>query len=827
MRGMPEWLKRPPVWLAVGLVLLGTGRTEGDGPRKDPRLDHILSTLAREGEASLSGDLRGAVETGLLRIDAGGAAQVYVHLLPGAGVMQTRSGLSAMGARIEREDAARRIIQARIPAPVLSRAASLPGVKRLSVPRYAVTDTGSVTTAGDTALRALRTRDEYGVDGAGVRIGVISDGINGLSEAIATGDIPPTTFVHSGQTLVLTTGGVTATSFRHDFDLEAGLTGTGSRGAEGVALLEILHDMAPGARLFFANFATDLEFSAAVDFLASRTDVLVDDISFFGGPYDGRSDVSVAAAASLANPVHPLRAIFTTAGNRAQEHYEEPYIESAQDGLPLVGAAGRLHLFQPTASTVDAGVSAPGPANQIYLQTGQSVVMFLTWDDPPGASSNDYDLHLFRNDVGEPVAASGGAQTGTQDPLEVLAFINTGRPGLFDIMVHNYLDLAEPRLLELFMIQRPFRSLFAGNGAALSFSTPSGSIPMMADAGGGVITVGAIGARDAGLDTIEEFSGRGPTNDGRMKPDLSGIDGVAVTGAGGFPASFTGTSAAAPHAAALTALLLQTAPCLMGDPGDPDAALERSILRQTLLGRAVDLGEPGPDDVFGHGRADAFDAATAALPVAVTRPLERSECTSPAGADVRLDGSASSGLLPTCGLTHRWSGPFGEADGPAPLVIVPLGEHDVLLEVSQNGVTRVSTRQTVRVADTTAPIAVTSPAPPILWPPDHRLVEVDTRPTALDLCDPEPRLALLAVSSNEPDDAPGAGDGETAGDIRDAQIGAADRLVTLRAERDARGCGRRYDLRYSATDASGNTSGAAAAVEVPRSADGATCQPLR
>ncbi len=64
-------------------------------------------------------------------------------------------------------------------------------------------------------------------------------------------------------------------------------------------MLEIVHDLAPGAQLYFANAGdgTSLSFEQAVNFLAANTDVVVDDISFLGSvPYDGTSAVSTNTA---------------------------------------------------------------------------------------------------------------------------------------------------------------------------------------------------------------------------------------------------------------------------------------------------------------------------------------------------------------------------------------------------------------------------------------------------------------------------------------------------------------------------------------------------
>ncbi|MBI4570574.1 MAG: S8 family serine peptidase, partial [Chloroflexi bacterium] len=110
--------------------------------------------------------------------------------------------------------------------------------------------------------------------------------------------------------------------------------------------------------------------------------------------------------------------------------------------------------------------------------------------------------------------------------------------------------------------------------------------------------------------TIARYSGRGPTEDGRTKPDLVATDGVCVSGAGGFKAAnpscqgdgrrFSGTSAAAPHVAGIAALLLQC-----------NVSLSREELRDALLNNADDLGPDGVDGVYGHGRVNALASANA------------------------------------------------------------------------------------------------------------------------------------------------------------------------------------------------------------------------
>ncbi len=117
------------------------------------------------------------------------------------------------------------------------------------------------------------------------------------------------------------------------------------------------------------------------------------------------------------------------------------------------------------------------------------------------------------------------------------------------------------------------------------------------------MAVGAIDANDPGNDTIEFFSSIGPSRIDfpsvqlRDKPDITGIDGVSVTGTGGFPSTFFGTSASAPHIAAIAALLKQAAP-----------SATPAQIRDALTSTAVDLGPMGRDDTYGWGLADALAA---------------------------------------------------------------------------------------------------------------------------------------------------------------------------------------------------------------------------
>ena len=127
---------------------------------------------------------------------------------------------------------------------------------------HAHTNVGSVTSQGyitHTANKAVA----LGVSGAGVNIGVLSDSASPAEVAalIASGDLPANVTVLPGQ--------------------------AGSGADEGTAMMEIIHDLAPGANLFFATaFNSEQSFADNIRTLrfTYHCDIIVDDISYFDEP---------------------------------------------------------------------------------------------------------------------------------------------------------------------------------------------------------------------------------------------------------------------------------------------------------------------------------------------------------------------------------------------------------------------------------------------------------------------------------------------------------------------------------------------------------------
>jgi hypothetical protein len=206
-------------------------------------------------------------------------------------------------------------------------------------------------------------------------------------------------------------------------------------------------------------------------------------------------------------------------------------------------------------------------------------------------------------------------------------------------------------------------------------------------------------------------------------------------------------------------------------------------------------------------------------PVAHAGTDQRVECSSHNGTPVMLDGSGSQ--APSGGiLEYQWTGPFpeggGKVEGVRPTVTMPLGVSTITLRVNDGIVDSYPDTVVVTVVDTIPPEISASVAPTSLWPPDHTMKEIRATVIATDICTP-PTVALTFVTSSEPDDAKGGGDGHTTNDIQGAAIGTPDFLFSVRAERSGSGPGRIYTARYTATDSSGNQAWDEDQVKVPHS----------
>lgn len=177
------------------------------------------------------------------------------------------------------------------------------------------------------------------------------------------------------------------------------------------------------------------------------------------------------------------------------------------------------------------------------------------------------------------------------------------------------------------------------------------------------------------------------------------------------------------------------------------------------------------------------------------------ECTGQDGAAVTLDGSASSDPDGD-ELTYTWTWPGGSATGMVATATFPLGSHCVTLTVRDPSGHEDRDEVSIQVVDTTPPELTVELFPSSLWPPNHKMADIQAEVHAEDLCGDVVSLTLVSVVSSEPDN--GRGDGNTVGDIAGVEVDTLDTAFQLRAERQGMNRRRVYTVTYQATDDSGN-----------------------
>ncbi len=323
--------------------------------------------------------------------------------------------------------------------------------------------------------------------------------------------------------------------------------------SHGTGVTEIVHAMAPQAWLYLKKIADEIDLSNAVDdAIAQGVQIINYSVGVANANFgDGTGVVAAIADRARAHGILWVNA----AGNHAQSHWMGFFSDRNFNNW-LEFAPGREELL--------IKVDFPG-----------SIELYLTWDDWP-RTAQDFDLFLY-DAQGRLVASSQNYQTGFEEPTEQIEYV-AWAPGTYRARI---------------LARRVFRTnirlkIFNLSQQPIEPNVPAGSILTPADARG-AFAVGAISVRSWKTGPQEPFSSQGPTSDGRIKPDIAGPDGVSS-----FALTyFSGTSASAPHVAGAAALLLSQ---------HPEWTAEQ--LQSALEAQAIDLGEPGKDNIYGAGRLD-------------------------------------------------------------------------------------------------------------------------------------------------------------------------------------------------------------------------------
>ena len=503
-------------------------------PRLDSRLARVLDAFEQGGAAAAAGK---AKESGIEL--HGDRVRVIVETSQGTGD-EAAAAARHLGATVEGSHDG--LVQVLVPLAALDALARSGPSQLVRPPLRAVPE---VTGEGVSLTNASGWQAQ-GLTGTGVKVAVLDLGFQGY-QALLGSELPPS---------------VTAQSFRADGDI------TGGGQPHGAAVAEIVHEMAPGAQMYLANFDTEVELANASQWLTAQG-VKVINASwgyFTSGAGDGTGVVDdVVTQSTAAGTMWSV-----AAGNHATQHWSGPFND--QDN-------NTWHEFQNTPF-IDEGNEVRGFFG--FLFAGDPVAAELKWDDPFGASCRDYDLYLKRTDdnTGLPitVAASENRQNDGScvpgaNPVEQLA-TTVPVTDIYHLTIQKHAAATNANL-DLYSAYQD-----------LEYVVTAGSVLQPAD-NPNALTVGAVNWNSP--NAIEPFSSLGPTTDGRIKPDIAGPDGVSTATYG--PSAFYGTSAASPHLAGAAALVKQRLPCYT--PAQLKAFLETN---------AVDLGPAGKDNTFGSGR---------------------------------------------------------------------------------------------------------------------------------------------------------------------------------------------------------------------------------
>ena len=461
--------------------------------------------------------------------------RVVVFVQPNAGKSSDTIDIKALkgyGCEIIKTGDA--VIKAKIPLYLLDQIADhVNGISFIRLPDRPLAD---VVSEG-VSLTGASSYQLSGYDGNNAKVAIIDLGFADLSTAIEGGVLPSSVIKIdcTGTNCALT-----------DFSSETESHGT--------AVAEIVNEMAPGAQLYLIKVGDTLDLKDAKDYcIANGIRIINHSVGWFNTNfYDGTCYFDNAVCS--ANHAYKSNILWVnSAGNHAQRHYSATFKDTDGDRLHNVTSGNNYVAFQ--------------------AEAGYVIVAVLTWDAWP-VTDQDYDLILY-NSSHLPVAASMNAQTGIQTPDEGLDYL-VPTSGTYYLGVRKYSATANHRF-HIFSYYDDLNPNVASN----SIVSPSDA--------SGVMTVAAIDWPNWTTGPQEDFSSQGPTSDGRMKPDISGPDGVSSSVY--QPDLFYGTSASAPHVAGAAALILSNVP-----------NLTVSELWDAMTSSAIDMGIPGQDTVYGFGR---------------------------------------------------------------------------------------------------------------------------------------------------------------------------------------------------------------------------------
>ena len=421
---------------------------------------------------------------------------------------------------------------------------------------------GEFTTQG-LDVHQSRQWNHTRIDGTGVRVGIVDTGFAGLAALRGT-ELPETVQARCYNTQKGNGFSSDLIDCSNNEDPESFLN-------HGTLVAETLVDVAPGVTLYVSNPSTLSELQSAVEWMVShRVSVINHSVTWgFHTPSDGSWNYSRSTESTVAAAIEDGVVWVNGAGNYGlQSWLGEPQFTDYGTYVEFLKFSGYDTL------------------NAVELEAGDRILVDLRWNDDWEGAVHDLNLGLWDLNRLEYVAFSADHQQGSPGdfPIEYLQF-NVLREGTYGIDVSLPVGAtSRPEWVQL---------VVRGDVRRIEHFTSSGGVLHPAESSNpGLFAVGATYWGDPG--TIEDYSSRGPTPDGRVKPDIVGAacGETSLTPLNEDGYGFCGTSQASPHVAGLATLVRQRFP----DMGPVEAA-------DYLKHHAQQRAEPDPNNIWGHGLA--------------------------------------------------------------------------------------------------------------------------------------------------------------------------------------------------------------------------------